>query len=82
MQKYRIKPNVVPLNVYDIKVGKPEATMMYLWMLGLKTLLVAKYAMRGIMPVINEVNNFIVTFDERPVTVESEPMNMCMPGKS
>jgi hypothetical protein len=51
-------------------------------MLGSKMWLVAKYVISGTMPIIIDVTNFMLTFVEIPKTVESEPMNICMPGKS
>jgi GH43 family beta-xylosidase len=55
---------------------------MNLWILGRKTRRVAKYVINGITPTIADVTNLIVAFMERPVTIESEPMKMCIPGKS
>jgi hypothetical protein len=82
MQKNKGSTKVVPLSAYEMKVGRPDATITNLWILGSKTRLVAKYVISGTMPIIADVTNFIVKFKERPEIVESEPMNMCMPGKS
>jgi hypothetical protein len=82
MQKYRGTPNAEPVSEYDIKVGRPDATIMNLWMLGSKNRLVARYTITGTMPIIVDEKTLIATFMEKPETAESEPMNMCKPGKS